>query len=69
MDLQEFSRRGVAAKKAKAEKRRAKVAELKDAGKSGPEIAAELGEKVRTVYQDFAILKQRRTYQENVIEK
>lgn len=60
MDIHEFSQKGVAARKAKAEKRRAKVAKLKDAGMSGPEIAVELDEKLRTVYQDFAILKRER---------
>lgn len=58
LDIHEFSKRGVAAKKAKAEKRRAAVAKLKNAGMSGPQIAEELGEKLRTIYQDFSILKQ-----------
>ena len=41
----------------KAAARRAKVKYLREQGLSGREIAAEMGIKVRTVYQDFSILK------------
>ena len=57
MKVHEFSALGVAAKQKKAEARRSKVAELKAKGMSGPEIAEQLGEKLRTVYSDFAKLK------------
>lgn len=52
-----FSEMGHKAKRKKAEKRRVKVKELRNNGRTGPQIAAELGVKLRTVYQDFAILK------------
>lgn len=52
-----MSAKGVAARRKKAKERQAKVAELKAKGMSGTQIAKELNEKPRTIYQDFAILK------------
>lgn len=60
MQLNELSAMGVAARRAKAEKRRAKVAQLRADGLSSAQIAAELGENPRTIYQDIAILKMER---------
>ena len=57
-ELQEFRDKALKARQKKAEARRAKVKELRDKGLSGPQIAEELGVKLRTVYQDFSILKQ-----------
>ena len=56
-DLQEFRDKALKAKQAKAAERRAKVRALKENGLSGPQIAAELDIKLRTVYHDFSILK------------
>lgn len=52
-----FSELGLQARQQNAVARRAKVKELKDKGLSGPQIAAELGVKLRTIYQDFSRLK------------
>lgn len=52
-----FSQMGVKAKQNQAAARRARVKELREAGFSGPQIAAELGIKLRTVYHDFSVLK------------
>ena len=53
----EFSKLGVQAKQKKAADRRNKVKALKDKGMTAPQIAAELGVKVRLVHHDFSILK------------
>ena len=53
----EFSKLGVKKRQEIAAARRAKVKELRDKGLSGPEIAEELGVKLRTVYHDFSVLK------------
>lgn len=58
MNIHDFRVRGLETRRARAEERRAQVKVLRDQGLSGPEIAAELGVKPRTVYQDFAILNQ-----------
>ena len=57
MNVHQMSAKGVAARRKKAKERQAKVAELKAKGMSGTQIAKELNEKPRTIYQDFAILK------------
>ena len=57
MDIHDFRNRGLATRRANATKRRAKVAKLKDEGLTGPEIAAQLGVKLRTIYHDFSRLK------------
>ena len=54
-----MSAKGVAARRKKACERRIKVAKLKAENLSGTQIAKRLGEKPRTIYQDFAILKRR----------
>ena len=59
MDYKEFYKRGLAARRKKACERRIKVAKLKAENLSGTQIAKRLGEKPRTIYQDFAILKRR----------
>ena len=58
IDVHEMSAKGLATRRKKATERRSKVAKLKAQGLSGTQIANELGEKPRTIYQDFAILKQ-----------
>ena len=57
ISLEELNRRSVAARKKKAAARREQVKALRDKGLSGPQIATELGVKLRTVYHDFSILK------------
>lgn len=59
IDVEEMSAKGVAARRKKACERRIKVAKLKAENLSGTQIAKRLGEKPRTIYQDFAILKRR----------
>ena len=54
---QALNQLSIEAQRKKAAARRAQVKELRDKGLSGPEIAAELGVKLRTVYHDFSILK------------
>ena len=56
----EMRKKGLEKRQAKAYKRRRKVAKLQAEGLSGPEIAARLGEKPRTIYSDFAILKRQK---------
>ena len=57
MNHREFSAKGLAARREKAIERRGKVAKLKNQGLSGTQIAEELDENPRTIYQDFAELK------------
>ena len=57
MNHKEFSAKGLAMRRKKASERRAKVAQLKDKGLSGTQIAEKLGEKPRTIYADFTRLK------------
>ena len=64
ISLEELHRRSVKARQKKASERRAKVKVLKDKGLSGPQIAAELGVKLRTVYHDFSILKKEQEAQQ-----
>lgn len=64
-DLQAFRQKALKARQAKAIARRAKVKALRDKGLSGPQIAAELGIKLRTVYNDFSILKKEREQAES----
>lgn len=52
-----FSQMGIKAKQQKARERREQVKALKAKGLSGQQIADALGVKLRTVYQDFSILK------------
>ena len=54
---QEMIAASIKTRKAIAAERRAKVKALKDKGLSGPQIASELGVKLRTVYHDFSVLK------------
>ena len=60
MNHKDFNALGLAARRKKAEKRRSKVAKLKAQGLSGTQIAEELDENPRTIYQDFAELKKAR---------
>lgn len=53
----ELQKRSAAAQRKKALTRRAKVAQLKAEGMTGPEIAKQLGVKLRTIYHDFSRLK------------
>lgn len=55
--VNELAAMGLVTRRKKAAERLEKVAKLKDEGLSGPEIAERLGEKVRTIYSDFAKLK------------
>ena len=55
--MKELHAKGLAIRRAKAAARRAKVKALKEQGYTGPQIAAELGVKIRLVHHDFAILK------------
>lgn len=57
MNINDFRERGLQVRRKKAKERREKVAKLKAKGMSGTQIAAELNEKPRTIYQDFSILK------------
>ena len=57
ISLEELHRRSVVSRQATAAARRVKVSALKNKGLSGPQIAAELDIKLRTVYHDFSILK------------
>ena len=52
-----FSQMGLQARQQKAAARREKVKALKEKGMTAPQIATELGVKVRLVHQDFSILK------------
>lgn len=61
INYEQLVQAGVAARQKKAAARRAKVRALKEKGLSGPQIAAELGVKLRTVYHDFSILKKEQT--------
>ena len=60
MNHKEFSAKGLTARREKATERRDKVAKLKSQGLSGTQIAEELDENPRTIYQDFAELKKAR---------
>ena len=53
----ELNQRSIKSRRAKAAQRREQVKVLKEQGRSGREIAEQLQIKLRTVYQDFAILK------------
>ena len=57
INYEQLVQAGVAARQKKAAERRAKVRALKEKGLSGPQIAEELGVKLRTVYHDFSVLK------------
>lgn len=57
LTVKELNQRSIKSRRATAKKRREKIKALKEQGRSGPEIAAELGIKIRLVYQDFSILK------------
>lgn len=59
----------VQARQEKAAARRDKVKALQEKGMSGPQIATELGVKLRTVYQDFAILKRQAVTSDNESDK
>lgn len=62
---QEMLNASLKTRRKSAEERRAKVRDLKEKGLSGPQIAAELGLKIRTVYYDFGILKKQQEQQQN----
>ena len=55
--LEELHRRSIVSRQKKAAARRAQVKALKANGMTAPQIATQLGIKVRTVYHDFSILK------------
>ena len=57
MDPKTLHAMGLETRRKRASTRRSKVAALKEKGLSGPQIAQKLGEKLRTIYADFAILK------------
>lgn len=53
---EEMLANSIKTRKARADARREKVKALREKGYAGPQIAAELNIKLRTVYHDFAIL-------------
>jgi len=55
--LEELHRRSIVSRQKKAAARRAKVKALKAKGMTAPQIATQLGIKVRLVHHDFSILK------------
>ena len=57
MDPQTLNAMGLETRRKRAKERLLKVACLQEKGLSGPKIAETLGEKLRTIYSDFAKLK------------